>query len=388
MFVVFNQDVAALALNSIIDMCFDRFDCYQLLLILLTIHNAIFLLQLDSIEAKRGARREQRFNELNDKELISLLQAEPLETCGSRPGFKVIKDTNDSLEKNNVTEYESDDVQRVQLGEFPSFGFVWPITHSNGRSQFFASLGNECGAVLVGKRSVLASTTCINHLTVNNKTELVVQFGKIKGHKKDPRNQYKIERVCTDKRMCFNGFIHDGYSMALLKLNRDVEYNDRVQPVCLPFALDAKYLRSRDDLYYAIGRGGGKVPLGNPIFKIKLKHSSCPSPSFNRNNKQHPTIDCYQFEPSKVCVTQSGGGVYYERDKGKQFLAGPISARLYGDDCEDANLIHTLDVNKLERLRDSLHVMLTEEPKCYSILDQDSTSLSNLPACSHEDDTK
>lgn len=371
------------------------------------------------IEAKKSAKNRKLPNELTnqllaDRKLISLLQAEPLESCGFRPAL-VTSNNKHTIKRNKQQKrldkifepYENEFVRRVKLGEFPSFGFIWPNPDLNPQLDKDSTWGNECGGVLIGKRSVLASTTCINYLIVDKEAELVVQFGQIDGNitrydKSKTKNRYKIERVCTDKRMCFNGYLHNGYSMALLKLSSDVEYNDLVQPVCLPFGLTRRgeeeeeeiYLaHNPNDTYLAIGRGSQIEPAGNPLFKLTVNSSTCPGGDqmdlnkqfgFNETNNymQHPTIDCYSVEPTKVCIAHSGGGVYYERNGGKQqFLAGQISAKLFENDCYDKFILHTIDVNNIMQLRDSLLQMATESPKCYSILDHNARTMDNLQPC-------
>lgn len=88
----------------------------------------------------------------------------------------------------------------------------------------------ECGGSLITKRFVLSGATCVFSSDRNQAT--YVKLGNvIRGEVNDNTYRYEIEERIKHPKFTSKSVDHD---IALFKLEKDVEFNDFVQPACLP----------------------------------------------------------------------------------------------------------------------------------------------------------
>ncbi|XP_014209152.1 serine protease easter-like [Copidosoma floridanum] len=182
-----------------------------------------------------------------------------------------------------------------------------------------------CGGVLISDRHVLTAAHCI-HPPQNMKLTSVRLGEYDLGTDRDCIDDDPKEspnRFCNDKPLELGidaAIIHEGYDplrgpsdfnplsydIALLRLDRPVEFSDFVRPVCLPdrkFADEGKYLAS----------GWGALPsLDRPMFNLKrvfrvnfTNRSACNA--IYRRSLQRDVVCAAAKKNNLNCIGDSGG---------------------------------------------------------------------------------
>lgn len=123
--------------------------------------------------------------------------------------------------------------------------------------------------------------------------------------------------------------IHENYDGAnkndigLIRLNKPIEYNEDVGPVCLPWKFRSDLLESKP----VTVAGWGTTEFGGPKSKT-LQKVDLQTTTMARCKADYPTADdtmiCTYAEDKDSCQGDSGGSVYYT-DSGRVYSIGVVS---------------------------------------------------------------
>ncbi|KAF5307320.1 hypothetical protein FQR65_LT07036 [Abscondita terminalis] len=177
----------------------------------------------------------------------------------------------------------------ISVGDYP---WVAYITLS---ARTYPGGTHKCMGALINERYVITSSICLMH---------AMKHVNIGGH------QIGVERWV----------VHDGANVALLKLEKDVEFSDTVLPICLPF--DEFKTTEKDNTFYVAGWGASSA-------EPKIMHNK----KIDCNDDNTENKACFeQIDKSRVCRDDQGAPVMYKTDE-KWILNGFLSSPYNIDDC-------------------------------------------------------
>lgn len=187
-------------------------------------------------------------------------------------------------------------------GEWPSYALV-----NNLVSEERAIL---CGGTVVSDYHILTAAHCLLETT---KYGVYVLLGEHKGPQTNDKYDviYNVTHICRAKR--FQIFIgHADYDFAVLTVDRRIQFNNHVQPACLPYGY--RQGRSSYKQCHLVGTGikgvrkdGTKIET-DTVQKMRVKQVPCDIYGRNYNPAIH---SCFTkaWGPGDACLGDSGGPI-------------------------------------------------------------------------------
>ncbi|XP_015783558.1 brain-specific serine protease 4 isoform X1 [Tetranychus urticae] len=216
-------------------------------------------------------------------------------------------------------------ISRIVGGSDASFGqFPWLAFVQVG--------GSRCGGALVGQRHVVTAGHCVAR-SQQSPTSIRVTLGDYVLHSDIESLPHEIFTV-TDVRLHPNFRFTpqaDRYDVAVLVLDRPVQYRDNIKPICLP-QKGANFLGRG-----AFVAGWGALQAGSKLRPKVLQHVNVPVIDNNVcevwhrrrgiNIRIHDEMMCagYEFGGRDACQGDSGGPLMLN-EYGVWYLIGIVSA--------------------------------------------------------------
>lgn len=234
-----------------------------------------------------------------------------------------------------------------------SYRTVWGTKTKPGEWPWQVSLkhrhkGHYCGGSLIGPRWVLTATHCFDG---HNQKDFSVVVGEHHLYTTDGFEQeVSIKRLYKHPR--YNMSSINDYDTALLELDKAIQYNDRVLPVCLPesdFASGTKcFVTGWGKTEISVKQRHkvlkqAKVPL---VSRISCKRSYKDWQSLGYRVTKRMRCSGYPKGGPGACQSDNGGPLVCERNR-KWYLLGVLS---WGAGCgqEGGYGVHA-DVLKLKK---------------------------------------
>jgi len=226
---------------------------------------------------------------------------------------------------------------RIVNGTQSCYGqFPWQV--SVRRTSFFGfSSTHRCGGALINELWVATAGHCVDDLLLPKIRVRIGEWDFSSTAEKDAHVERKVkEKIVHHK---YNFFTYE-YDLALLKLEKRVDFQDNIIPICLP---------GNDDLLIGemgIVAGWGRLSEGGQLPSI-LQYVSVPIVSNDKCKSmflragRHEVIPeifmCagYDLGGRDSCQGDSGGPLVVKGKDGRWFLGGIIS---WGIGCAEPNL--------------------------------------------------
>ncbi|CAH0403062.1 unnamed protein product [Chilo suppressalis] len=181
----------------------------------------------------------------------------------------------------------------------------------------------KCGAVIIDKRYVLTAAHCLEQLVPSKLLVIVGQHYVTDEANIPASDKYGISQFIMHPQYSSSNYNND---MGLVQLNRDITFNDRVGPVCLPF----KFTNTDMTGAKLTILGWGTLYFGGPKANA-LRKVDVDVISQNTCRNTVPTLTSRQictFTPGKdSCQDDSGGPLLYtDSATGLLFNIGIVSS--------------------------------------------------------------
>ncbi|XP_066998945.1 venom protease [Anabrus simplex] len=228
--------------------------------------------------------------------------------------------------------------QVTKVNEFP-----WVVALSR-RGKFY------CGGTVITRKHILTAAHCIEGIELS---DIQVTLGE---HDRSIRN----ESESTERRIK-NGTRHDGFTLltfnndiAVLELDKPVDFGSSIKPACLPQSNAVNYTNS-----VGIVTGWGRIeerkPTSNMLRKVAVPIISmdrCRRAGYPRHRITENMI-CAGYPQGKqdACQGDSGGPMHIDTEKGGLEVIGIVS---WGRGCARPNFpgIYTRIANYLDWVED------------------------------------
>ncbi|XP_053679338.1 transmembrane protease serine 9-like [Anopheles nili] len=242
---------------------------------------------------------------------------------------------------------------RSVAGEWPWHAAIFGVSK---RSREYL-----CGGTLVSQRYILTAASCVSSWH-HRKRPFVVQLGQdVLWESSLTGREVRVLDVETS----------DDSTMALLKLEVDVEYDDYIQPICLPTGRpNSSDSQSGNEV--RIGSNGlitgfGQTdPHGNPSPYLQatlmpiVDNGLCVIYRIFEKHEAHRMFCAGHGNGTNACLGDQGGGFYEQSPDGVWTLTGVVGKiNLYRKRCDPhgyvglANVLHYLEWI-MDRIRSAL----------------------------------
>ncbi|XP_014278342.1 venom protease [Halyomorpha halys] len=178
-----------------------------------------------------------------------------------------------------------------------------------------------CGAAVITRRHLLTAAHCFNDI---DKNQLLVRLGEYDFNRATESNKtdYRVEdlRIPND----YYPAAHHN-DIAILKLDKTIEYSVYVQPICLPLPQD-DYTDTT-----AVVTGWGQIEYHGQFSKVLLEVSLPIWELKKCRQRYESTIFCtnicagYEEGERDSCAGDSGGPLMQQRQDGRWTVIGVVS---------------------------------------------------------------
>uniref|UniRef100_A0A182Q050 Peptidase S1 domain-containing protein n=1 Tax=Anopheles farauti TaxID=69004 RepID=A0A182Q050_9DIPT len=261
---------------------------------------------------------------------------------------------------------------RSMSGEWPWHAAVFALSK---RSRDY-----RCGGTLVSQRYILTAASCVSDWH-HKKRPFIVQLGQ--------HQLWESSLTGREARVLEVETSSDSM-MALLKLEVDVQYDDYIQPICLPSGPANETANSNGEIRIGgtgvIAGYGQTDPDGNPSAFLQatlmpiVDSGLCVIYRIFDKHEAHSMFCAGHGNGTNACRGDEGGGFYEESQQGIWTLTGVIGKiNVYRKRCDPygyvglANVLHYLEWI-VERVRSALRggpptdnaLLLPPPPKSHS----------------------
>ncbi|XP_042879127.1 venom protease-like [Penaeus japonicus] len=216
-------------------------------------------------------------------------------------------------------------------------GFSEPIGPANdlqrrGAWPWFAAIGSHsgtrflpiCGGSLITRRHVLTGAHCMGGTST-----LYVRLGDYDLSRDDEANHVDLA-ILNHTNPGYN-IINHRDDISILTLERDVEFNDYIRPVCLPFNYRSEDFLNKRLAVVGYGRtdtdsDGSKLPVSAVLSTVDL--ATCQT-KYNQLNSKVTLADsqmCAGGENGDSCGGDGGGPLnYFDINTRRFYVVGTVS---------------------------------------------------------------
>ncbi|XP_031334999.1 serine proteinase stubble-like [Photinus pyralis] len=226
---------------------------------------------------------------------------------------------------------------RIVGGKNAPFG-RWPWQVSVRRTSFFGfSSTHRCGGAILNENWIATAGHCVDDLLTSQIRIRVGEYDFSSVQEDLPYVERGIAKKIVHPK--YNFFTYE-YDLALVKLDKSLEFAPHISPICLP---------ASDDLLIgenATVTGWGRLSEGGTLPSV-LQEVQVPIVSNDRCKSMFLRAGRHEFIPDiflcaghetggqDSCQGDSGGPLQVKGKDGRYFLAGIIS---WGIGCAEANL--------------------------------------------------
>lgn len=226
---------------------------------------------------------------------------------------------------------------RIVGGKNAPFG-RWPWQVSVRRTSFFGfSSTHRCGGAILNENWIATAGHCVDDLLTSQIRIRVGEYDFSSVQEELPYVERSVARKVVHPK--YNFFTYE-YDLALVQLDKPLEFANHIRPICLP---------ASDDLLIgenATVTGWGRLSEGGTLPSV-LQEVQVPIVSNDRCKSMFLRAGRHEFIPEiflcaghenggqDSCQGDSGGPLQVRGKDGRYFLAGIIS---WGIGCAEANL--------------------------------------------------
>lgn len=228
-------------------------------------------------------------------------------------------------------------------GEWPSFAGIGIV----GKQM-------TCGGVIINERQVLTAGWCVYNETANLTMYQPYQLGVVTGvhslWQEDPFTRtYNVIHICSNATSTWNGLYFEK-DYAVLTVGRDIEFDDYVQPACLPENDNLVNVRGK---CFTVGQGANyihyfkafyhKPKVRFPYFVQKLQVVEAPCKKFWGIPEDDEKRICFDRKVpdlyATTCDEDDGDPVLCLSPENRWTIAGLVS--LIPEKCRGAQSVFT-----------------------------------------------
>jgi len=213
--------------------------------------------------------------------------------------------------------------EETDPNEYP---FYAALTRYGGTQVF-------CGGSIIAKKWIMTAAHCVDFISDNSNYE--VDVGSHSRNSASPyQKTHKIKRIIIHPQWDSNTIDND---IALIELTKEISYNSKVGPVCLPFNVDYRNLDQKPSIVMGYGTIKSNGPTTSTLHDVTLSiESRADCRNYNNYYKSRITGNmlCTYTSKKDACQGDSGGPLVYSTG-GKLVQIGVVS---WGRGCaEDDN---------------------------------------------------
>ncbi|KAF4517825.1 hypothetical protein B566_EDAN008931 [Ephemera danica] len=226
---------------------------------------------------------------------------------------------------------------RIVGGSASTFG-RWPWQASVRRTSFFGfSSTHRCGGALLNDQWVATAGHCVDDLLTSQIRIRVGEYDFSSAGEPLPHEERGVMKKVVHPR--YNFFTYE-YDLALVQLDKTLEFAPHVVPICLPGSDDSLVGETGTVTGWGRLSEGGTLPsILQQVSVPIVSNEKCQSMFLRAGRNEHiPDIFlCAGYENGgrDSCQGDSGGPLQVRGKDGRYFLAGIIS---WGIGCAESNL--------------------------------------------------